>query len=302
MRQYRYRNSQLLGAAFVLGCSFVFLADESRAQTCTDGSCTISFNYSGTGVVGSFGSSSGNGSFTIPVPTNNPTLGLGSVSAFQFIQTTSILSSPPSFGTYTYDLGNLTGFSLNFATPAPTLSNILSLQTNTAAVSSASGNAVFFPESFSASAGSGKTDTIFGQTVTAGTVTLNQASVAAAIVQGAVTVTTGGPISGTNVNTSIQATFKPNFGLSLQNAANLSGFIGYNWVQTVNSAPPNTQILSNNGTPVSFPTNDPPPSGFKNITALLGFPVNSYPYYYDPNSPTLSPLSLSQNVTLNTLS
>jgi hypothetical protein len=63
------------------------------------------------------------------------------------------------------------------------------------------------------------------------------------VVQGAVTATPTGPVSATGQQSIIQIGFKPNYGLTLQQAAAIGGFDtsrgtdGFEWIQTVVSDP-----------------------------------------------------------------
>jgi hypothetical protein len=91
--------------------------------------------------------------------------------------------------------------------------------------------------------------------------------------QGAVTVSTGGPFSALGEPTVMTAKFTPNFGLSLAQAAQLGGFTGFNWVQTVVSDPPlQARDIHGNLLGLSYP--DPPPGGY------LGHPGSSSPFFY----------------------
>ena len=125
----------------------------------------------------------------------------------------------------------------------------------------------------------------------------------AAIVNNAVTVQTGGPVSGTGQKTSITATFTPNFGLSLQQAAALGGFTNFNWVQTINSWPtPNLFSASDPTTPLPSSHLDPPAGGYTYQAADPRWGAyNSYPYYYNPLSPATGWAALSNHETTTTL-
>jgi hypothetical protein len=87
----------------------------------------------------------------------------------------------------------------------------------------------------------------------------------------------------------ISATFTPKNGFTLAQAAQLCGFTGWDWQQTVTSLPlpnPFKQI----GTPPKQlsappPFLDPPPGGY---TYNLPGGDHSYPFYYDPNSGELA--------------
>jgi len=101
-------------------------------------------------------------------------------------------------------------------------------------------------------------------------VRFNQASLLSAAVQGAVQVNTNGP--------QITATFTPNFGLSLQQAAAFGGYIGFDWVQVVTSLPsPNPFVSAATGLPLVAPFFDPPPGGY---TFQARSPDFAYPFVY----------------------
>jgi hypothetical protein len=101
-------------------------------------------------------------------------------------------------------------------------------------------NPDFIPEPFNT------TNTDF----VAGTVTLKQKSVFNAILSNFVNVD---PIED---GTAIQATFVPNFGLTLAQAAALGNFTRFDWVQTVTSDPTMSAFLQAG----TAPFNDPPGS------------------------------------------
>jgi len=252
----------------------------------------------------------GSGSFTVPVgigPGGTPAPSapeLSDLSSFQFSMTVTATNSATS--NFNYSLGDLGGFLFNPGSLESTsLSKLLFFDTKAVAGS----NPIFYPENIEVTRNNGFAVTsavvppniLPSQFLTQGFgASVDQASLRAAIVQGAVSVTTGGPISGTGSKTSIQATFTPNFGLSLQNAASLSGFTGFNWVQTINSWPSPIKLFSNNTptTPVPIPTKDPPAGGWTYIQPTN----NSNPFYYNPLSPAAGPFALTNNQTLNTLS
>src|SRR5262245_952055 len=241
------------------------------------------------------GSASGDGSFTVPVPSGAPPSSPSDLSSFNLSVTTTGSSTdfsvlPPtttiSTSNFNYSRGDLTSFSFNPGspnatvvtpplTPNPSVLGIISF--NTKPVDGSNPN--FYPQSVSVTGNQARTFSTVANT-TKSFVAVNQASLTAAIVQGTVTVATGGPTSATGQNTSTQAKFTPNFGLTLAQAATLMGFTGFNWVQTINSWPSPTTLASNNApnTPVSFPTKDPPPGGWSYVRPIS----NSYPFYYKP--------------------
>ena len=283
----------------VLLTSVVFPVTETYAQT-----ANIGFTYSGSDLTGLGATVSGSGSFTIPVGSNSSIDG-SSLSAFQFTQTTFVPAAPPDApesvsGTFNYGLGDLNNFSLNFGVADPSLSNTLSLNTNAVNGSSSDPNFVFYPESISANAGSAGTYNVYGAPLTAGTVTLNQAALTQAINTNAVHVQPNGA--------TISATFTPNFGLSLQQAAALEGFVGFNWVQQVVSLPDPSPFYAVNYSNIFNPIhltsssvrfNDPYQGGYT-YNPLW----NSYPFYFEPSNSLIAQIggwALSDQETNNTL-
>jgi hypothetical protein len=268
---WKMRHSYLAKPiALILFLAILFSSHGSRAQVtqehCGDPcEATILFSYSGNSVFGIVpGSALGSGRFTIPVGTGSPdSPGLTDVSKFTFSQTTTGTSAVgPS--TFSYGPGSLTSFSLNFSS-APSVSAALNLNTNF--VSGSDSN--FLPESFSVSSGTGQTSRTPGPVLlTSGAITLNQKSVIAAIVHGAVSVTATGPLSIFGQDTAISANFVPNFNLTLAQAAALGGFTGFTWVQTVTADPTRIGLAQAGVTP---PFNDPPgsPAG-TSVCGLLG--------------------------------
>lgn len=103
------------------------------------------------------------------------------------------------------------------------------------------------------------------------------------LVNGAVKVTATGP--------SISATFTPNLGFDLTQAAQIGGFINFEWVQQITHLPdPSPYFARNNGTPsqltsASTPFHDPPAGGGY---SYQGSPDNSYPFYWDVSTELLA--------------
>jgi hypothetical protein len=110
------------------------------------------------------------------------------------------------------------------------------------------------------------------------------------VLNGAVNVSLG------NNGTKIAATFTPNLGLSLNEAATVCGVTGFNWQQTIDvwPAPSHLFAASNPTVPLTTPPAflDPVAGGY---TYEKGGD-NSYPFYYDPN------VDLPGQETTNTLS
>ena len=99
---------------------------------------------------------------------------------------------------------------------------------------------------------------------------LEVATSCASILQGSVTPAAGGFLSANGMPINIKATFTPDMGLSLQQAAIDCGVQGFDWEQTVLELPSPSPYLQNNNPmfltadanstpPVTF--NDPPPGG-----------------------------------------
>lgn len=104
--------------------------------------------------------------------------------------------------------------------------------------------------------------------------------------------------------TSISATFTPNLGLSISEAAAYCGFVDFNWIQKITSLPDPSPFFAVNPadaanpihlTSTSAPFNDPYPSGYTYNPAWV-----SYPFYWDANS-TTNAWSLARYETAYTL-
>ena len=89
------------------------------------------------------------------------------------------------------------------------------------------------------------------------------------------------------------ATFSPNFGFTLNEAAILGGFDHFNWFQVVLEYP--GFLIDHAGLPVFAPFVDPPPGGFINQ------PADYLPFYWDEgDDPRLDPeLLLESNISLD---
>jgi len=243
---------------------------QNSAPTCSGTTCTIGFTFGGAGSSpaapgsGIGQTASGRGSFTVPVgfdPDGNPLSPAppsspSDLDSFQLSTTvfTSKLGPPPVGITsnFNYFKADLNSFSLNLN--APLVSGILSFTTNAVPGS----NPNFYPESIAVSGvpANGFSSVDSRLPVWSGPVTVDQQSLRAAIVQGAVRVTLEGQsISGEP--TGIRVTFAPNFGLSIAQAAVLSGFTTFDFVQTVASDPTGAAFAQAGVRP---PFNDPPGS------------------------------------------
>lgn len=87
----------------------------------------------------------------------------------------------------------------------------------------------------------------------------------------------------------ITATFTPKSGFTLAQAAQLCGFTGWDWQQTITSLPLPSPFAQIGAPPTKRlfappPFLDPPPGGYTYNPAG----DNSYPFYYDPNSGELA--------------
>ena len=256
----------------VMLISAAFPIRETHAQT-----ASIPFTSSWFDFTGSSATGYASGSFSIPI-TSSSNIGLGNISSFQYNWSVAV----PGFGaaTFNYGLADLTSFSLNFGAVQPSqpssVSSMLSFNTNAVGGSNPQ---QFAPESVSVDAGASSTYVAGYGYTGAGVVTLNQAALTQAINTNAVQVQPNGA--------RISATFTPNFGLSLQQAATLEGFVGFNWVQTVMYLPSPSpfRAISNPTLPITAPPNflDPVAGGY-----TYGGVDNSYPFYYDANNGELS--------------
>ena len=92
----------------------------------------------------------------------------------------------------------------------------------------------------------------------------------------------------------ISASFAPNFGLTIGEAAQVCGFTNFNWQQYITSLPlPSPIKAAHSSVPLYTPPAflDPPPGGYEyeltardQATGELIYPAgdNAYPYYYNP--------------------
>ncbi len=125
---------------------------------------------------------------------------------------------------------------------------------------------------------------------------LNSATACSSVLNNAVPK----PASG---GTEISTTFTPNLGYSLTQAAQLCGFIEFDWQQTIRSLPLPSPFFAagNTTTPLHAPPpfNDPPPNGYayQNPPNAVQLPV-----YYNLFTQAPDPLSLATNETSTTLS
>jgi hypothetical protein len=88
-------------------------------------------------------------------------------------------------------------------------------------------------------------------------------------------------------DTAIQATFTPNYSLSLQSAAALGSFTEFDWVQQVVVDPYPPKMA--NGSAPSVPYFDPPEGGYLGQPSTAG----DFPYYFNPT--TISTETFSVN-------
>ena len=106
-------------------------------------------------------------------------------------------------------------------------------------------------------------------------------------------------------HTNISATFTPNFGLSLSEAAQVCGFTDFNWIQQVIHLPDPSPFYETNPSNPSAPIHLTSSSTPFNDPARNGYTYNpdwvSYPFYWDPNTTGLG-WSLDRHKTTNTLS
>jgi hypothetical protein len=124
---------------------------------------------------------------------------------------------------------------------------------------------------------------------------LSSATACSSVLNNAVPKPTGG-------GTEISTTFTPNLGYTLAQAAQLCGFIEFDWRQTIRSLPlPSPFFAAGSTIPLHAPPpfNDPPPNGY-----AYQNPPNAVllPVYYNLFTPASNPLSLAANETSTTLS
>ena len=123
------------------------------------------------------------------------------------------------------------------------------------------------------------------------------------VIQGSVTAVNP-PIAPTSYDEGcrINATFTPNFGFTIAQAAQVCGFTNFDWQQYITALPaPSPFIAVGGGVPLQAPRAflDPPPGGYtyeltaKDSNGNLLYPTgdNAFPFYYNPN---LNPGQLGQ--------
>ncbi len=105
------------------------------------------------------------------------------------------------------------------------------------------------------------------------------------------------PVGG---STSIAASFTPNNGYSLANAAQVCGFTNFNWQQLITVLPSPSPFYAVNGSNLTSPVpfNDPPPAGYtyQSPPNTVGLPI-----YYNLSGSQNDPLSLTFNEASNAL-
>lgn len=122
------------------------------------------------------------------------------------------------------------------------------------------------------------------------------------VLNGAVTHTLGGAaLSLSGGATGISATFMPNFGLTLAQAAQVCGYLEFDWRQTITSLPlPNPFKAAGSDVSLYAPPsfNDPPPQGYAYDNPPSPAPL---PLYYSPFTGANDPYALTNNETEFTL-
>lgn len=108
--------------------------------------------------------------------------------------------------------------------------------------------------------------------------------------------------NGDGTQPQITATFTPNLGYTLAQAAQLCGFVEFDWQQLITSLPaPSPFFAAGSTVPLTAPPpfNDPPPQGYsyQNPPNAVGLSV-----YYNLFTPSSDPLSLAANETTTRLS
>lgn len=120
---------------------------------------------------------------------------------------------------------------------------------------------------------------------------ITQATTCSDIINGTVPKPSGG-------GTGISATFTPNFGYTLAQAAQLCGFTAWDWQQTVTLDPCADVFEVGSSTPLKAPYNDPPLKGYtyqQPHPNAVGVPVYYNLFVTNPSDP-LYPLSVAGNV------
>ncbi|TLY25854.1 MAG: hypothetical protein E6K66_03260 [Nitrospirae bacterium] len=106
----------------------------------------------------------------------------------------------------------------------------------------------------------------------------------------------GGPASQSNESTTMNATFTPNYGLTLQQAAQDLGYTKFNWQQTITSWPSPSNLTTHEmptvplAVPPKVPFLDPVPGGYAymfdgNTTLKPQYSIfdGAFPFYYNPS-------------------
>lgn len=120
------------------------------------------------------------------------------------------------------------------------------------------------------------------------------------LINNAVTHSTGG-VSTNGQRPELFASFTPNRGYTLQQAAQSCGLKDFNWQQKLLSVPkPSPFFAAGSSIPLLAPPpfNDPPPGGY----SYQNPPNTAYPFYYNLFWSASNPLSLAANKTSTTLS
>jgi PEP-CTERM motif len=184
---------------------------------------------------------------------------------------TTVLNTilPPSPGNHT---GTGTQISIALASPSPVLPTD-HLPTSFPSLPSFSSNSVTLSLE-----GSGPMQARYSGTLSS--LTTSPLNLAQAIVQGGVRYGVGEPtlLGG---STAIALKFTPNFGLSLSEAAALSGYVGYDWRQTV-------------VTPAQYRSTAIDVQQINGGYRFTDSPAGGYPFYYNPSPSDTSSFALSK--------
>ena len=101
----------------------------------------------------------------------------------------------------------------------------------------------------------------------------------------------------------MNATFVPNFDLTLSQAAVDCGFTNFDWQQMITNWRSPDLIQNGNPIPLTAPPAflDPPLGGYNYCVPRYGSPCDGYPFYWNPNTTGMN-WSLNKRETGNTLS